>query len=114
MSMSIWKRAFPMRYCALIAVTGLWFCLAPRASGQDSVNSPLAHQEDAMQADASSSQSESETEKQSLKQQILQSLPPSISDGLEIDAWAWIGALHQPSHDDFWDVDLSLAVTKSF
>src|SRR4029450_12280446 len=67
-----------------------------------------------MQADASSSESESETEKQSLKQQILQSLPPSISDGLDIDAWAWIGALHQPSHDDFWDVDLSLAVTKSF
>jgi hypothetical protein len=50
----------------------------------------------------------------SFKQQLLDALGPSISEDLELDFWGWIAGLHQPGNKDYWDLVLSMAVTKSF
>ncbi len=49
------------------------------------------------------------------KQQFLDSLPPSISDGLDINGWGWFSYLHNSKpKSDFTDTVLSLDITKSF
>jgi hypothetical protein len=93
-----------MRCCVVIPAAGLCFCLASDARGQA----------DAYGSTGDPEWSSSEAEDLSLKEEFLRWLPPAVSEDLEIDAWAWLGALHQPEHDDYWDADLSLAVTKSF
>jgi hypothetical protein len=50
------------------------------------------------------------------KQTLLNSLPASVSDGLDIDAWGWFNDLHTDHRTDnnYWDGEFSLAVTKNF
>ena len=52
----------------------------------------------------------------SLKARFINSLPPWLGDGLELDAWGWFSDLqnNQREYRNFYDAELSLGVTKSF
>ena len=51
-----------------------------------------------------------------INQRIRELLPSSISDGLEIDAWAWFANLHNNLKEDsnYWDGEVSFGIVKSF
>jgi hypothetical protein len=52
----------------------------------------------------------------SFKQRLINLLPEPVSDGLEFDLWAWYGSLwnNEKSGNQYFDAELSFAVTKSF
>jgi hypothetical protein len=47
---------------------------------------------------------------QTIKDRLLNDLPPAISDGLDINFWGWFAYLHdnQSEYSNFYDVELSL------
>ena len=52
----------------------------------------------------------------SLKQRLIDSLPPSVSEGLDVNVWGWLSELHndQKEYNNYYDAEISLGVTKSF
>jgi hypothetical protein len=50
-----------------------------------------------------------------VKQKMLDVLPPQVSEGLDINAWAWFSYLHNSApKNDITDTVLSIDITKSF
>lgn len=51
----------------------------------------------------------------SLKQRLINKLPPAIGDDLDIDTWGWLGGL-QTNYENqrYYDAELGLGITKSF
>lgn len=51
----------------------------------------------------------------SLKQRLIDRLPPAIGDDLDIDTWGWLGgALTNYDNKRYYDAELGLGITKSF
>lgn len=52
----------------------------------------------------------------SWKERAIESLPPAISDGLEVNLWGWFSYLHdsQRNKSNLYDIETSLDVTRSF
>ena len=50
----------------------------------------------------------------SLKDRFITSLPPAVSHGLDIDVWGWLGDLQTSEDTNYYDIHLSLGITKSF
>jgi hypothetical protein len=50
------------------------------------------------------------------KEKLLGALPPSISEGLDVNVWGWFGELFntQDENRNYWDVETGLGITKTF
>ena len=104
-----------MKCCVAILAVSLccWYPMPYLGQSANNESSAPLNQATPQQSETLNDSEPSSSESTS-KEDLLRLLPESVSKDLELDAWAWIGALHQPDHDDYWDADLSLSVTKSF
>ena len=54
----------------------------------------------------------------SLKERLINSFPPSIAQGLDLDAWGWLGGLVSATPDngssDYYDLELGLGISETF
>ncbi len=100
--------AVPVCLCALVRAD---FRNVPGQTGGEPPADEAASAEGAFTLDPYESERE-----RSLKQKFIDALPESMSSGLELDFWGWFSYARaiQPDNNDYWDAELSVAVTKSF
>jgi len=102
-----------MRPCRSIQAVGLSLCVVAQASGQ-AVSLNRDDQTGVTKEYDQSSSAEPAENEQATSHDLLKWLPPAISDQLEFDAWGWAGVLHNSEGTTYWDLELSLAITKTF
>jgi Putative beta-barrel porin-2, OmpL-like. bbp2 len=97
-------------------ILALGFCLAfcRQSSASAAVDAPQpANAPVASQTDEAVSPCDWPTAQ---KEKLLGLLPPSVTDGLDVDFWGWFSYLRndQDDYQNIYDIQLSLSVTKSF